>query len=430
MNDTADKSETANPMFILHTQMLFVPSQNRSVDILIDHIFDDDDFKTVLRERLNSVGSQLADQDAFLDFCEQLLPEAAADPVAQAQRLTDFKNTRDDIDDRFNPNKKPNPEAVWWPDPTHGGKPLHEVLPLGARYPFIDQSTVIGSAGSCFAVEIAQNLIRRGFNYLCLETTYDPETGTMMAESDPDNPAVQFSCRWGILFNTPSFTQIVENAFGEKNIGNFLINVGSAYMDPYREAVAFPTLEAYAAEREKHLANTRAVFEQAEVFVITLGLNEAWQYLPDETYISRNPRNQNMRGLLTHRKLTVQENIDHLQRFIDIVRHHNPNLKLIISVSPVPFMATGRADKHHVITANTHSKAVLRVAAEEIVERNKDVFYFPSYEVVTVCSKEIWTEDQRHIHPSAVARVMDLFDEMFLTRAAKNLEKLQAAEGA
>ena len=430
MNDAADKIQTVHPLFILHTQMLFVPSRNASVDILIDYIFDDEGFKTVLRERLNSVGDQLADQDAFLDFCAQLLPEAAADPAAQGQRLADFRNARDEIDDRFSPQMKPNPEGVWWPDPTHGGKPLHEVLPLGERYPFIDQSTVIGSAGSCFAVEIAQNLIRRGFNYLCLEKTYDPETGTLVAESDPDNPVVQFSCRWGILFNTPSFTQIVENAFGEKNIGNFVINVGGAYLDPYREAVAFPTLEAYVAEREKHLANTRAVFEQAEVFVITLGLNEAWQYLPDETYISRNPRNQNMRGLLTHRKLTVQENIDHLQRFIDIVRHHNPNLKLIISVSPVPFLATGRADKYHVITANTHSKAVLRVAAEEIVERNKEVYYFPSYEVVTVCSKEIWTPDQRHIHPSAVARVMDLFDEMFLTRAAKTLAKLQSAEGA
>ena len=112
-----------------------------------------------------------------------------------------------------------------------------------------------------------------------------------------------------------------------------------------------------------------------------------------------------------------------------MVRAHNPNLKLILTVSPVPFLATGRAETHHVVTANTHSKAVLRVAADIIVERNTDVFYFPSYEVVTVCSETIWTEDQRHIHPSAVAKVMETFDEMFLTRAAKTLVRLNTAGG-
>ena len=161
---------------------------------------------------------------------------------------------------------------------------------------------------------------------------------------------------------------------------------------------------------------------------MTLGLNEAWQYLPDGTYISRNPRNKNLNGLLTHRTLSVEENIDYLQRFVDVVRAHNPNIKLVVTVSPVPFLATGRADEYHVITANGHSKAVLRVAAQEIVERNENVFYFPSYEVVTVCSPEIWTEDQRHVHPDAIRRVMATFDEMFLTDEAK--AKVQAASAA
>ena len=250
-----------------------------------------------------------------------------------------------------------------------------------------------------------------------------------MAGADPQNPKVQFSCRWGILFNTPSFTQVVENAFGERQLEKLVIkHECGLFFDPYRESVFFPSLEAYEVERERHLANTRHVFQTADVFIITLGLNEAWQYVPDGTFISRNPRNPNLRGFLRHRTLSVQDNIDYLQRFIDIVRHHNPDLKLVISVSPVPFLATGRANEEHVVSANCHSKSVLRVAADEIVRRNEDVFYFPSFEVVTTCSKYIWAEDQRHVHPSAVARVMELFDTMFLTNSTRTLMRLQKQE--
>mgnify|MGYP002821727982 CR=1 FL=1 len=250
---------------------------------------------------------------------------------------------------------------------------MQDVLPVAVTHPFIDHGSRIGSAGSCFAIEIAQNLMSRGFNYICQETTYDAETETIVMGTSPEDPVVQYSCRWGILFNTPSFTQIVENAFGVRPLPPLLVRyeLGNeiVYLDPYRENVMFKSPDAYMVEREKHAANTRAVFENADVFVMTLGLNEAWQYLPDGTYISRNPRNKNLNGLLTHRTLSVEENIDYLQRFVDVVRAHNPNIKLVVTVSPVPFLATGRADEYHVITANGHSKAVLRVAAQEIVER-------------------------------------------------------------
>lgn len=427
-NDTG----AGNGAFVIDTVGGLSGEESRSRTVLIDFIFSDTAFKTHLKEAAkHSVA--FADQAAFLEFCRSQAGAhfGAGDGGGKAiAELDAFIGKSENVSERFKGTLKPNPKAIFWPDPTRGDPLLADVLPVAKRYPFIDQSTRIASAGSCFAVEIAQNLIRRGFNYMCLETTYDEATGTICLGTDSQKPEVQYSCRWGILFNTPSFTQIAENAFGVRPLPELLIEIHDgpvyAFLNPFRESVAFPSVEAYRKERETHLANTRKVFTEADVFVMTLGLNEAWQYTPDGSYISRNPRNAALNGLLDHRTLTVQENIDYLQRFIDVVRAHNPDLKIIITVSPVPFMATGRADTHHVVTANTHSKAVLRVTAEEIVGRNKDVYYFPSYEVVTVCSPEIWTEDQRHIHRDAVQRVMDTFDEMFLIRAARTLAKLSA----
>jgi len=110
-------------------------------------------------------------------------------------------------------------------------------------------------------------------------------------------------------------------------------------------------------------------------------------------------------------------------------RAHNKNIKIIVTVSPVPLLATYRAKEHHVITANAHSKAVLRVAAEEFASKNKDVFYFPSYETVMYCTEQPWKPDLRHVAPHTVDNVMRLFSKMFLRDQQLSLHTLRPEEG-
>ena len=50
----------------------------------------------------------------------------------------------------------------------------------------------------------------------------------------------------------------------------------------------------------------------------------------------------------------------------------------------------------------------------EFVKRNKDVFYFPSYETVMYCCANPWEPDQRHVSHATVDKVMRLFQKMFL----------------
>ena len=107
-------------------------------------------------------------------------------------------------------------------------------------------------------------------------------------------------------------------------------------------------------------------------------------------------------------------NIHNIQTFFDIIKRHNPKFKLIISLSPIPFLATGRADEHHIISANTHSKAVLRVAADTLVARNEDMYYLPSYELVTECIEDAWDSDDRHVKPATVNKVVDMFSQIFI----------------
>ena len=96
------------------------------------------------------------------------------------------------------------------------------------------------------------------------------------------------------------------------------------------------------------------------------------------------------------------------------MRKYNPKFKLILSLSPIPFLATGRADHEHVIAANCHSKSSLRVAAQEVVDKYDDVYYFPSYELIHYCEASPWESDLRHVKRDTVSRVVSMFEDIFV----------------
>lgn len=395
------------------------------VEFLIENIFTSRKTAESIFQYIIDNDPQLVEVESIFDLlrlCKKLLqgqlePEKLLNKAALQGLLdlADYEESFKDSFNRYSADNKPNPSAIFWPDPSHPKHPQSkfEQLPFVQKHPIMDISTPIGSAGSCFAFEIASFFQKEGYNYVVTERNDDPNSGVLIDGYTPGDTIAKFCANYGILFNTPSFSQLAEKAFGLKSFNKLLIDSDSGYyLDPYRENVLFKSPQAYMDDYDKHVMAVRESFLASKVFVVTLGLNECWQ-LHDGTVMSRNPR-PNMYHLVKHKTLTVAENVSHIQRFFDIIKHHNPEFKLIISVSPIPFLATGRAHEHHIITANCHSKATLRVAAEELVANNEDMYYLPSYELVTECMEDGWLEDHRHVKPETVAKVVDMFKQIFV----------------
>ena len=403
------------------------------LSLVLDAITESGAVKARIRAALAESGESFSSYQALLGALHALArrwvrEDAEAlgfDPFAFFEDLSAYKARINRNIDTYDRGSKANPEAVFWPNPERKpARSVYETLPYIEKIPLVTKETPVASAGSCFAIEIAFNLQRRGFNYIVTEPEADYlKQGIIVDGIQGDNPYAQFSANHGLLFNTPSFRQLAEKAFEVRRPARVLAptSLGTwdggralVYMDPFREDVAFLSREAFEENYEKHLAAVREVLLSAEVFIATPGLNECWEFVPDGSVLSRNPREFDIYPFVRHRTLSVAENVANLQGMIDVVRAHNPNFKLILSLSPVPFLATGRASECHVITANCHSKSVLRVAIEEVVKANRDVFYFPSYEYVTTCTRDPWEADQRHVNAETVGRVMELFDAMFV----------------
>jgi hypothetical protein len=139
-------------------------------------------------------------------------------------------------------------------------------------------------------------------------------------------------------------------------------------------------------------------------------LTEAWQSKVDGSVFPACTGTIN--GIFDEEKhefknFSVEEITEDLTRFIELLRESNPKVRFIITVSPVPLVAT--ATKSHVLLASTYSKAVLRVVAEQVSNQLDDVTYFPAFEIITgpQAPFEYFESDRRNVSEAGVAVVMN-----------------------
>lgn len=299
--------------------------------------------------------------------------------------------------------------------------------------PLIRRGERVVSAGSCFAANLVPYLERAGLTYLRTETlppvvldALEPRPpklvalarrarasiGWRRAPTAPDNFGyARFSAAYGNIYTVRQLLQLLRRATGRLSPKEDCWEEGEACVDPFRPGLRYParSRRELAALTAQHLARTRAAFAAADVFVLTLGLTEAWISRVDGAVFPACPGTVAGRydpARHTFHNFTAAEVAGDLDTFIGELREINPEVRLLLTVSPVPLVATAEAD--HVLCASTYSKSVLRVAAQDAVRRHRDVVYFPAYELVTgpQAPKGFLAPDRRNVTPAAVDLVM------------------------
>lgn len=370
--------------------------------------------QAALQERLRSDGfwpSQSAVGEAAYKVAFSELAKGGANAAAWTDalfRISTFLDNARGNAAAYKRSNKIHPDAVYWPDPTHQKSPrtLSQERPICAAEKFVESTTPIGSAGSCFAMEIAHRLQAKKFNYVVTEP--NPNAANGLSDS---------CARWGTIFNAPAFRQLVEKSFGVLTLPRVVFteiqNGEMRYCDPFREGVSYGTIEEYEQQTADHLQHAREALVRCRVFVLTLGMNEVWRMRSGGYVLSRSPWAM-ASSLCNKQVLSIDENLSELRRMTAVWRAHNPDVSFIVSVSPVPLHATFQADRKHAVVANCHAKSILRVVAEEFCRTVPHAYYFPSYESVMYCTEGAWEADLRHVSRAAVDKVMALFDQMFV----------------
>jgi len=178
-----------------------------------------------------------------------------------------------------------------------------------------------------------------------------------------------------------------------------------------------PVSRERAIERRKqHFEVYKNLFD-ADILTITLGNIEAWYDTKTKRYLHELPSHLEMVKAKERFELIILSHTqcsDLVRRSIELVRHRNPSVKILVTTSPVPLGKTFSGQD--IIIANLHGKSTLRSVCGEIILEYENVDYFPSYESVMLTPhNRTFEADRRHVKDDFVAKVVGTVAENYLT---------------
>ncbi len=290
----------------------------------------------------------------------------------------------------------------------------------------IDPSWPIFTMGSCFAREVENVLMMRGLQLVTKGHGVPAEHfETWNTTTGRGGGAAGGELSRGALnkYSVRSMTHELRRVLLDETYpDDGLIELApDQWFDPHASGLRLLDRETAFANRQRLTAAT-ATIKQARICFFTLGLTETW--LDSETGLAMNAHPgpawlARMPERFRFIDYGYDETLKDMLSIIEMIRTHcHPEMRFVVTVSPVPLGATFKdAD---VIVANSGSKSVLRAVAEELYRRFDFVDYFPSYEIVLNSPRALaFQEDQLHVARDMVAAVMTTFERSYFSEAAE-----------
>jgi hypothetical protein len=287
------------------------------------------------------------------------------------------------------------------------------------KFTILAESKVM-TMGSCFAQHVSNFLKTQGNNFYVSELNLGNKTANLV---DSKNGYGIFTARYGNIYNLKQANQLLQNAisqdieFGEiwsENNGHENI-----YIDSIRPSAipnGFATYDKVLEDRKFHYEKVIEAINHSDVLILTLGLTEGWlnidsgqiyQIAPGVKY-GEFKKNEHQPF-----NLDIFECISELERFIFEVTKLKKKIKIILTVSPIPLAATHQNE--NILIASSLSKYKLRTAIGELEKKYENVFYFPSFELITILNQagNYFESNLRDLKVFAIRNVMRIFQKTY-----------------
>ena len=211
---------------------------------------------------------------------------------------------------------------------------------------FVNKKTKFFTMGSCFARNLSRSLFNQGYQSSHLE----------IAES-------------------------LNSTFSNK----YFID----YLDNHLEGLSLPgsVFEDRVSELMPQGMTADSVInsiKNADVFILTLGVAAVCFDRKSGEFILPKSNQYTAKSLsekYEFRTTSVSENVKNILSVINFFKKLNSDCKIIITVSPVPMLAS--FEFKSCVIADCLSKSTMRLVAEEVVNHSKitNIYYYPSFEI-------------------------------------------------
>ena len=253
-------------------------------------------------------------------------------------------------------------------------------IPISKHKNNISHKDKIMLLGSCFTENIGNKLSINGF-----ETLINP---------------------FGILYNPFSICSSLNRIIYLKFLDSEDLVKVNEFWFSYEHHGVFRDEKCDNLLQTINLGITKAnlFLKQTNWLIITLGT--AWVFfLKENNKILGNCHKLNPQ-LIDKKLLSVDEIVENTSLTINNIREINPNIKIILTVSPIRHCKQGYRE-------NIISKSALHLATNQLCETINDCFYFPAYEIVMDELRDYRFYQADMLHPSEIA--VDYIWEKFST---------------
>lgn len=239
------------------------------------------------------------------------------------------------------------------------------------------------TAGSCFAQELATRL-----------DLYKINNGK--------HP-------FGIVFNPLSFARQIDKLTSgfQYEAGDLIEKDGLKHSLDHHGSYSKSDSQQILNDINRALLLSKEFLIQSEYLVLTLGSAHYYTHkasghiaanchkIPSEEFVKK--------------RADVDEIIQSLEEAWQKVKVLNPNLKWILTVSPVRYLRDGFVE-------NNLSKASLLLSCNQLSQNLENVFYFPSYEIFMDDLRDYryTTEDLAHPSQTAIDYIWSYFEHAYI----------------
>ena len=223
---------------------------------------------------------------------------------------------------------------------------------------------------------------------------------------------------FGILFHPKAIESVIKNAITKKEYTEedvFFFNERWQSFTTHSKLSASSKEEALnQLNQASALINT--ALKSSTHIIITLGTSWVYRFLASGKIVAnchKVPQHKFKKELLP-----ITEINKSLSSIISLVRKVNPNINFIFTISPVRHLRDGFIE-------NQQSKSHLISALHQIIKIQKNIFYFPSYEIMMdeLRDYRFYKEDMIHPNQIAINYIWEKFYENWLSDEAIDLKK-------
>lgn len=151
--------------------------------------------------------------------------------------------------------------------------------------------------------------------------------------------------------------------------------------------------------------------------VFTLGTNHIYR-LKETGEIVDNCEKRPAR-LFVEEELSIDDCAEYLQRAIDVLRQRRPDVRIILTVSPIRYRKYGYHESQ--LSKATLLLAIERILHSPITNAHSPITYFPAYEIVMdeLRDYRFYADDMLHPSTLAVEYIWQRFGETFFSERTR-----------